>query len=192
MLFGEEVGKNLRDGFFVADGAGGLADFEFAVGKVTFKDADFGAAFAEEKAEVFGGGAAVFGFEDGFGKFVVNETGGGEFLQQKFGVAFVEEATAGFEEGVSGAFGGESEASAHLDGIGAEDEGGLEAGARGDATGCDERKGGGLAHEGDETECGCFFAAVVATGFEAFGNDGVYTGLGAFAGEKGVGDDVGD
>ena len=96
-----------------------MADFEFTVGEVSFEDAKFGAAFAEKGAEFVGGGATVLGFDNRLGKGIVNEAGGSKFFQQQFGVAFVEVAAAGFEQGVSGAFGREGEAGADLDSVGA-------------------------------------------------------------------------
>jgi len=77
----QKVRKNRCNAFFVTDRAGSLADFEFAVGEVSFKYTEFGAAFAEKGAEFVERGTGVFGLDDGLGELVVNEAGGRETLQ---------------------------------------------------------------------------------------------------------------
>jgi len=187
----QKVGKDFSNRLFVTDGTGGLADFELSVGKVSFEDAKFGAAFTEEFTEFIGGGTAIFGIEDGAGEVVVDEAGGGQLFEKQLGVAFVEVAAAIFEEGMGGAFGGKGEAGAQLHSVCTECKGGVVAGAGRNSTGCDEWKCGHQAHLWDKAKGGCFFAAVVATGFEAFGDEDVDTCFFAFAGKEGVGDNVG-
>ena len=114
---------------------------------------------------------------------VADEACRNDLFERQDRIAFLQSDAQLFEGFTGGTLLRQGETGSQLTPFGSQGKGGQYAGSRGDASCGDERDIDGLPDLRDEGHGGRLLTAVVTSGFESFGHDGVYACIAAFEGE---------